>query len=786
MKALPVLLLIGASTAHLISAGMPRAFLEDHCYDCHDAETRKGGLNLEALAPSFATQEERARWTLVFDRIERGEMPPAKKPRPPAEAQRAALDWIGSNIHDAEMRAHAAEGRTLARRLNRVEYQNTIRDLLLVNVDVQSLLPEDGAAAGFDNVDTALDVSAIHLEKYLEAADVALDAAIVKVPRPETRKQHITYYDADPGGALFRAIHGNRRQILALPDATVFTNEGVPGTAKVLPKFRAPYPGRYKFRLSAYAWQSDRPMTAIVLTGNQTGDHGKTSITQVFSAPPGAPRVFEWEEELEKGGSIRLMSREPCKGADEKLEDYHGPGLAVQWVEVEGPILGEWPPPSHTRLLGDVNLGKGTLADAEKILRNFLPRAFRRPVSNADVMPFLGFVRARLAKGAKFEDALRAGLRAVLASHDFLYLQNAPGPLNDFALVVRLAYFLWSSMPDDTLFALAQKHQLAEPATLRAQVERMLADPKASAFTTNFTGQWLKLRDMDATIPDKKLYPEFDEVLAWSMVRETQGFFDELLKGDLSVLNFVQSDFAILNSRLAEHYGIPGVDTHEFRKVALKPEWHRGGVLTQGALLKVTANGTNTSPVPRGAFVLARILGRPPPPSPKDVPAIDPDTRGATSMREQLERHRADVSCAVCHAKIDPPGSALESYDVTGRWREFYRKPDGGDDLIVVGERGRKYKFGHGARCETDGVLPNGAKFANIDEFKSALLADAATREQIVRAFAERLLVYATGHALDFADRAAVTQIVDNTRAKNHGLRSLIHEVVQSQTFLSK
>jgi hypothetical protein len=763
--------------------------MEEHCTDCHDSATHKGGLDLEKLAPTFNTHAERTRWTHVFDRIERGEMPPAKKPRPAAVEQKAALQWIGTNIYQAEVKAHASEGRALVRRMNREEYQNTMRDLLAIDADLKKLLPEDGSRAGFDNVDLALDTSVAHLEVYLMAAERALKAAFVKESQPKTVKQRITFLDGDPNSDLLKKIGADAASTetghcISLADAVVFLDEGYP--AKGVPKFKAAYPGRYKFRMSAYAWRSDKPVTAMISAGGFTSS-SRSEMTQAFSAPPGEPKVFEWEEVLNREEKLRLRTREPNKPFGSSIAKYKGPGLAVQWIDVEGPIIEAWPPPSMKRLLGEVDWTKATAADCEKVLRHFLPRAFRRPITDEDVLPFLGIMRAKMeAKGGRFEDALMAGLKMVLASPDFLYLQNPPGRLDDYALASRLSYFLWSTMPDDELFALAAKRELSKPAVLRAQVERMLGDAKASAFTENFTGQWLKLREFEATKPDAKLYPEYDDLLGWSMQRETRGFFDELLRGDLSVLNFVSSDFTILNSRLAEHYGIPGVDTLEFRKVALKPEWHRGGVLTQGAVMKVTANGTTTSPVPRGAFVLSRVIGRPIPPPPADVPALEADVRGATGIREQLAKHRADVSCSVCHNKMDPPGTALENYDVIGGWREFYRKPGGKDFSVVVSERFHKQTFGNGAPCETDGELPDGRKFKNADELRALLLADPAMRDQIVRGFADRLLVYATGHALDFADRAAVTKIVEATKAKNHGLRALVHEVVQSETFRNK
>jgi hypothetical protein len=398
-------------------------------------------------------------------------------------------------------------------------------------------------------------------------------------------------------------------------------------------------------------------------------------------------------------------------------------------------------------------------------------------------------VRTKLDEGHSFEQALRVGLKAVLVSPNFLFLRErmvdgpakeTPGALDDFSLASRLSYFLWSSMPDEELLALADKGELKQPETLRTQVERMLRDPKASAFTESFAGQWLSLRSIDATMPDQMLYPEFDDILKVSMVKEVL-FFDEVLKNDLSVTNFVASDFTLLNERLARHYGIDGVDSGlAFRKVALPPESHRGGVLTMAAILKVTANGTTTSPILRGAWVLDRILGTPPPKPTVDVEAIEPDIRGATTIREQLAKHRQNAACASCHVQIDPPGFALENFDVIGGWREHYRSIGSGKPVTVSGRRAR---YLHGSPVDAADVLPDGRRFANIDEFKQLLLAD---KDQLARALARKLLTYGTGAEPSEADQQDVEQIVARVRQKDYGLRSLVHEVVQSKTFRQK
>ena len=397
-----------------------------------------------------------------------------------------------------------------------------------------------------------------------------------------------------------------------------------------------------------------------------------------------------------------------------------------------------------------------------------------------DVAPFVAIVQAKLAEGYSFEPAMRAALKGVLISPEFLFLRERPGKLDDFALACRLSYFLWSTMPDDELFALAEQQKLSRPDVLRQQVERLLASPKAAAFTENFVGQWLALREIDATEPSHILYPEFDHLLKVSMIRETELFFDEVLKNDLSLTNFVASDFTMLNGRLAKHYGIPGVDGWEFQKKTLPPGSHRGGVLTMASVLKVTANGTTTSPVLRGAWVLDRILGTPPPPPPDNVPAIDPDIRGARTIREQLAKHRSIESCAACHRKIDPPGFALESFDCIGGWRDNYRATGLGENVFVDG---RRMPYLKGKKVDPADVTADGERFENIDQLKQLLLRD---KPRLARALTTKLIAYATGRAPQASDREAVEAIVAKIAAKDYGLRSLIHEIVQSELFRNK
>ena len=385
-------------------------------------------------------------------------------------------------------------------------------------------------------------------------------------------------------------------------------------------------------------------------------------------------------------------------------------------------------------------------------------------------------------------------------------LDSAPGRLDGYALASRLSYFLWSTMPDAPLFAAASTGELANPQKLHAQAERMLAHPKARAFTENFTAQWLALNQIDATTPDRQLYPEFDALLQFSLLRETRGFFDEVLRKDLSVLSFIDSDWAMLNQRLAEHYKLfakdgapPATGRYsstvasaplaaglDLQRVALPPGSHRGGLLTQGAVLKVSANGTTTSPVVRGVWLLERLLGSPVPPPPMNVAAIEPDIRGVTTIREMLDKHRAAEQCASCHNKIDPPGYALENYDVIGGFRERYRIVAAEEEPAKTAQgRNKKpqIRFKPGPAVDPSDKLPTGEAFHSLEEFKRLML---ARPEPIVRGLTERLLIYSTGHGIEFADRATVSAIVADAKPGNYGLRSLIHAVVQSPTFLNK
>lgn len=768
-----------------------RPLLVAHCYSCHsqDAKKLQADFRLDRLSTDFADDANRSRWLAVRQRVQAGEMPPKSKSRPAEKEVRLLADWIGGRAEAAEAAARA-QGRVVWRRLNRVEYENTVRDLLGIDADLKELLARDSSRDGFDNVGAALHISSFAMERYLEAADTALNLAIANRPKPPPFvKKRYSLKETHQ----FKVM--SERVFRKLDDDTVVCFTSSPWQAVTLSPFYPADRGHYRFRISASGFQSAGKPVVFHVTSGIGGMAGETHLVGYFDAPADKPAVIEFVDRMEARATISILPYGLARSTvvhEVGADKYAGPGLAVHWVEVEGPQHDTWPPASHRRVFGNLAqeraptnnvpdrvevVSKEPTADAERLLRGFVRRAFRRALTDDDVRPFVALFQSKLAEKRTFEQALRAAVTAVMVAPESLFLRERPGRLDDFALASRLSYFLWSTMPDDELLTLAEQKKLGQPDTLRQQVERLLHSPKAKAFTENFVGQWLGLRDIDFTEPSHILYPEYDQMLRASMVRETELYFDEVLKDDLSLTSFVSSDFTMLNGRLAKHYGIPGVEGWAFRKVKLPQGSHRGGVLTMASVLKVTANGTTTSPVPRGAWVLERILGTPPPRPPADVPAIEPDTRGATTIREQLAKHRQSATCAGCHAKIDPPGFALENFDVIGGWRDHYRSSGNGQAVVVDGQRMPYLK---GPKVEAGDTWSDGQPFRDIDEFKQLLLKD---KDQLARALTVKLVTYATGAAPTTADKAEVEAIVASVREKGFGLRSLVHEVVQSKLF---
>jgi hypothetical protein len=844
----------------------PTAFLETHCYSCHNDRAKKGGLDLTSLKFDLTKPDNFARWLKVHDRLESGEMPPGKKDRPPAAETAAALKSLAGLLVKAEQARLAGEGRTAVRRLTRVEYENTVRDLLdLPGIALQGELPADGTAHGFDNNSEALDISHVNMAKYLEAADRALDMAIATQPKaPTVVKQRISL--ANPHGFVAHVLmHGDgvllkdKKPDPDFPPAGAhmhldqgahermgsFNNGSTVGLFRCedesfnpyFIEFVTIYPGRYRVRTSLWSFKWDRGkvleargteaarLSIVQLTGDGRGGGHPSTVLGYYDAPSLKEKVHEFVTWLNPREIIGFNAASLAPGANTRGKNramgFTGPGIACDYLDIEGPLHDVWPTTSHRRLFGDLPLvefkqadhpkvrapkhpparqemgagknrpdpekglwtiqSKEPLVDADRLLAKFLPRAFRRPVDAELRKQYVDRVAERLKAVDCFETAMRWVYRAALCSPDFLYHIEPAGKLDDHALACRLSYFFWRSMPDDKLTRLADTGKLHDPVTLDAEVERLLNDPKSQRFVEDFLGQWLKLRQIAATDPDRKLYPEFSPYLQDSMVAETRAYFRELINKDLHAGYLVKSDFAMLNERLAVHYGISGVSGSQIRRVSLPAGSPRGPFLTQAAILKITANGTTTSPVPRGAFVMDRLLGRPPEPPPPNIPAIEPDVRGAKTIREQLDKHRSLAVCASCHAKIDPAGFALESFDVIGGNRTRYRSIGVGDPALrgsIDPFIGITFKLG--PTVDASGVLPDGRKFGGIKELQDLLAAD---RGPLLKNLARQFAVYGTGRPVSFSDREQITAIVANTLKKGGGIRTLIHELVRSRLF---
>ena len=745
-------------------------FVTKNCLECHSGYAPEAGFSVADPDASLSDDHSVRFWTQVYDRVAQGEMPPKEADQPSSAERSTFITATG----EALSKADAQIREVVLRRLNRVEYENSVNDLFGIKARLQNILPEDASAGGFDNNGDALAISTELMQAYLEAADVALDA--VFGPDKEPPRVNVTF-------PLSKDVQGKiGTQFRQTEDGVALFDSGYcPSSFRT---FISKTPGTYRVKIHAKAFQSDKPVTMSVHGGDVIVGRREKHLVGYYDLPPDWMTVIEFEDRI---GFRDTFHPKPygIGNSRRKNQEWPGPGIVIGDISVEGP-LEPWPPTSRQALLGDLDLATAGSPEARTIIEQLLPRAYRRRVTEEEIARHLAHVEGALDQGRPFEDALRLGLKSILCSTGFLFLdepvEGKSGRISAEALASRLSYFLWSSPPDEHLLKLAVSGKLYESAVLQTEVERLLKHPRAAAFTENFTGQWLDLREINFTEPDRTLYPEFDELLKVSMVKETHLFFNEILDNDRSLLEFVDSDWLILNERLANHYGIEDVTGQEFRTVKLPADSVRGGVMTQASVLKVTANGSNTSPVVRGVWMLENIMGEHVPPPPAGVPAIEPDIRGATTIREQLDKHRNIQSCAMCHRKIDPPGFALEGFDVMGAQRDWYRTTGEGERVnkfIDVNSRVR-VRYRKGRDVEANGTTSDGQNFSDIREFKKILLED---KDQIARGLTEKLLTYGLGRSLGFSDRSSVEKIVSKSKSQNYGFRSLIHEIVQSETF---
>lgn len=808
VRLLILAVVLAGGAASVAQAGL-REFAKAHCFDCHDGATHEAGLDLETLDVSLATKKNALNWEAVFDRVTKGEMPPKNHAQPSAEDRAAFLSELGKELRAASLARQAKEGRGPVRRLTRAEYEATVNDLLHLHTDLLSLFPEDAVTAGFDKVGEGLTLSAAHFAAYQAAAEKALSMAI--------ERGAVINMNED-GAALFAR------------DEKTFTGWGnwLEGdtmvlTSRILYPNRSVYSvpaqrgGRYRVTVTLQARNNGgRPLPASLgihdVRAPKSSDNPDTVLW--IDAAEDQPRTVMTELELDARQQVHLFGPTLEGGLKvNKLsqggERWAGRALLIKQFKVEGPLkpdgsLDEWPSLSYRELFDELDAqplskitgvpavkGKSEPSfpvsakpkeDAARLLRRFLPKAFRRPVTEEVTADFVAMAHASLDSGVPFHRAMLDTYKAILSSPYFFLHHEEPGSLDGYAIATRLSYFLWDSAPDDALLAAAAKGELVTREGRAAQVERMLKDARSVRFEKSFVDQWLDLKNINFTMPDGVLYREIPLLMTTSAEQETRRFFHDLLAEDRSALETIQSDWTYANELLCALYDIPEVPGYELRKVPLTPQSRRGGFLTQASILKVTADGAQTSPIIRGKWVNERILGVTLPNPPADVPKIEPDIRGATTIREQLAKHRSTPGCMSCHTIIDPPGFALETFDVIGGWRDFYRMPKFTGAAIIL-PRFNNRRLNRGPAVERGYTMPDGRSFADITEYKALLLED---KERIVAALATKLLTYATGAPLQFADRDDIADIVAESRSKNFGVRSLIHAIVQSRPFLNK
>ena len=769
-----------------------RSFLRDSCIDCHEGPRAAGGLDIAALAFDPERAGGDARWARIIDRVESGEMPPPDEARLDDADRDAFVDAAGVWLRRAIRDRDAVFGRVRSRRVSPRELERSLHALLGVDIPLAGLIPVEGRPGGFTTVAERQTMSHHQLERHLAVVDAAVDEAFRRGLSPPDAYDR----DFDAAGVARTNPQARTREPEMLDGRAVVWSNGITYYGR-LPATAAPADGWYRFKLRVAAINA--PETGGVWTTVHTGLCVSSAplldyVTAFEATTEGREVEFEaWlprRHMLEiRPGDITLKQARfeggqigAGEGAPQDV-----PGIAIERLAMTRFHRGADDAGVRERLFGDVPLerdAKGGFRpkpkdaddDLDRLVRAFARRAFRRPVAAADVDPIVSLAKGVRAAAGSFDAALRAGYRAVLCSPRFLHLVESPGRLDDHAVAARLSYFLTGGPPDEVLAAVADAGRLRDRKTLVAQADRLLgcdAGPAGRAatrrFVTDFAAEWLDLDQIDFTEPDRKLFRDFDTIVKNSMLEESRSFLGEMLRDDRSVAWLVSSDVTYLNGRLARFYGIPDVTGDELRRVTLPPGTHRGGMLTQGAILKVTANGNTTSPVVRGAWVAERLLGIPAHPPPSGVPAIEPDIRGARTIRDQLAQHRSDPSCGSCHRLFDPVGFALENFDPAGKWRTQY--------LGVVD--GKQVK---GAKIDAADVLDDGRRFADIDEFKALVARDA---DRIARGVAGQLLVYGTGATLSYADRQAVDEIAA-AAGDGLGLRSIVHAVVTHPVFLSK
>jgi len=743
-----------------------RDFLGTHCYSCHGPEKQKNDLRFDTLSFDLGDHETAIEWDDIYIAITTGQMPPEKQPQPDPAKLLATSNLLRDRLFEAAKAANNNVSDTKLRRLNKVEYTNTIRDLLGVEIINLDTIPEESVEHGFDTESESLVISPLLLNQYLEVAQQVTDHAFVIEPQTLHTFSDGEFAYGEPPPVLNQDRNFKKR---VLKTSGSFVSELIP----VYPKdFYATSSGKYRVKIDAtMKGEIDNGTAIISIIYPQSENLGIPEQIDEFKLRKGKTRTYEKEIKLEQGQAISVkMAVSISKKKDQKTDNLL---LGVKSISIEGPIMSD----THRRFFG--NNVEGDASYSNQVFTQFMHQAFRRPVDPAVQRKYMDLASNRYKAGATFVEACQAAFSAILCSPRFLYFHEPEEELDDYSIASRLSYFLWSSMPDQTLLSLAEQGKLKDPEVIQQQVRRMLGDARAYRFVKRFVGQWLEINKIAETTPDPAIYPRYDKQLEQDMVRESELYFQEILRNNMSLYFLVKSDFSMLNERMAQHYGVPNVKGPGFRRVAYQPGSMRGGVITHASVLTTTANGTETSPIIRGKWFLDNIMGQPPTPPPPDVDPIEPDTRGSSTIFERMEKHRKVETCRACHAKIDPFGLALENYDATGAWRSYY----GGHRIEVVGSETKEQIVIPKRQIINHAALDDGTDIQSIDGLIQYV---GDNREYFARCLTEKMLSYSIGRKINYQDREEIDRIVAELNEKGNGLYDLIQMVATSEIFLTK
>lgn len=798
-RAIIALICLTASASAAIDPAVA-GIIEKHCVRCHNDKKDKGDFRIDDLAPDFTTEVIAQKWAQIMFRINIGEMPPEDEDPMTQDEIGKIVDWIATRTEEGRAARLAKRGPVEHHRLSRTEYANTVRDLLGVEYDVSApgALNEDPMWHGYDRVGALLTLSPSHVDRYFKAADLVLSRAYPDTEPKAFKKR----FDAiDIRYARYNRYKREQLVELGIADkvrATLWPKGDIAG---LLPHWlpRNQQPGIYRARIQLSGLPG--PDGTVPHLTIWDAKKKRALFDEDVIAPEDKPVILEFEAFLEMPLEIEIQNELPfpfptdgnhtrnvldhqdhgffihSKDASMlnptayKLFDDDGkpihPLLLIDWIEWEGPITGS----------DDLAKRKSFLAETEEeksvvdALKRFASRAWRRPVDDAELAPYLSLIKSEREAGESFKAAFRTAMTGILTSKNFYYLQEGSphekrSQLNDWEIASRLSYFLWSSTPDEALLEAAADGSLRDKDGLRAQFRRMIADPKAVRFTETFPRQWLQLHNVGKFPPDPKLYPQYDLWLEKSMVRETIGYFGEMFANDMPMRDFFISDWTIANPRLAKFYNLRPLEKSGFQKIALRPEDNRGGLLTQAAILMLTSDGTRHRPVHRGVWVSEAIFGRTPPPPPPNVDPIEPtpSDQPKATVRMQLEAHASNPACASCHRNIDPLGFAFENYNAIGLWRT---------EETTTGK-------GSNPPVDPSGVLSGNRPFSNPSEFKQLMAADL---DRFAEAFAGQLATFATRRMTTFGDRSELQVIAKEASKDGYRLRSFVETFVLSDFF---